>query len=237
MEVQTQIKRVYVLDVSYNGSKGTGLDIQRTPNRSTDASNFIYLTNGGSSIYHGMTVQFSRRFSRGFNLTNTYTFSKSIDDVSTAQNDANLSAERALGNNDQRHNYQTGFTYELPIGKNRKYFANASEKLLNFIAGWTFNGTITLASGTPMTATYTSANGSTSGAAVFGTLRADATGIDPNLSRGDRTVTQFFNTAAFAIPSDQYGTAATRLQGPEPSPSISRFARVFNWMRTIADWI
>ena len=32
LDVQTQLSRLYVLNVSYTGSKGTGLDIMRAPN-------------------------------------------------------------------------------------------------------------------------------------------------------------------------------------------------------------
>jgi hypothetical protein len=217
MDVQAQFSRVYVLDIAYNGSKGTGLTILRAPNRSSNAENFIFETNGGSSIYHGMTVMLNRRFSRGFNITNSYTFSKSIDDApsSVAQNDADLSAERGLSNGDRRHNFQSNITYELPIGQNRKFFAGSSPKLLNFISGWTFNGTFQLASGTPLTARYISSNGNTSGAALYSSLRPDATGAAITLPRDERTVSEFFDTAAFAIPSGPYGTAGRNtITGP-----------------------
>jgi hypothetical protein len=216
-DVQTQLSRLYVLDVAYNGAKGTGLDILRSPNRSSSATEFIYQTNGGSSIYHGLTVQLSRRFSHGFNMTNSYTFSKNIDDSSgsVAQNDADLAAERALSNQDRRHNYQTNFMYELPIGQNRAFFAGASPKVLNLISGWTFNGTITLQSGLPLTAYYASSNGNASGAAIYSSLRPDATGIPASLARGDRTWLKFFNTAAFADPSGLYGNAGRNtITGP-----------------------
>lgn len=217
MDVQAQFSRVYVLDIAYNGSKGTGLTILRAPNRSSDAQNFIFETNGGSSIYHGMTVTLNRRFSRGFNITNSYTFSKSIDDApsSVAQNDADLSAERGLSNGDRRHNFQSNITYELPIGQNRKFFAGSSPKLLNFISGWTFNGTFQLASGTPLTARYISSNGNASGAALYSSLRPDVTGAAITLPRDERTVSEFFDTAAFAIPSGPYGTAGRNtITGP-----------------------
>jgi len=222
--VQTQIARVYALDVSYSGAKGTGLDMLRAPNRWANASTFIYQTSGADSIYHGLSVQFSRRFSRGFNLRSTYTFSKSIDDAlggggsSVAQNDRDLAAERALSSQDQRHNFQMNFAYELPIGQNRAFFAGASPALLNFISGWMFNGTISVASGTPITARYASSSGSGSGAALYNSLRPDATGITDSLPRGERTTQMFFNTAAFAIPSGPYGTAGRNtITGPGSS--------------------
>jgi hypothetical protein len=231
LDIQTQLSRIYVLNVSYNGSKGTGLDILRAPNRSSNAGYFTYQTNGGSSIYHGLNVQLSRRFSRGFNMTNSYTFSKSIDDASggggssIAQNDADLAAERSLSSQDQRHNFQTSFAYELPIGQNRKFFATASAKLLNIISGWTFNGNLTIASGNPLSPRYASSSGSTSSAALYNALRPDATGEEISLPRSERTVQKFFNTAAFSIPSGAYGNAGRNIIPGPGSNSINLSVR------------
>jgi hypothetical protein len=150
-------------------------------------------------------------------MTNSYTLAKSIDSSSggVAQNDSNLAAERARSSQDQRHNFQTGFGYELPFGQNRQFFANASPKLLNFIAGWSFNGNLTLATGNPLTARYASSSGSSSGAALYNALRPDATGIPVTLPRNERTQLEYFNTAAFAIPAGQYGTAGRNtISGP-----------------------
>ncbi len=213
LDVQAQISRLYVLNVTYSGAKGTGLDILRAPNRSSSAANFIYQTNGAESIYHGLSIQLARRFSRGFNMRTSYTFSKSIDDSSgsggsmVAQNDNDLTAERSLSSQDQRHNFQTSFAYELPFGQNRAFFAGASAGALNLISGWTFQGNLTLASGTPLTARYASSNGNASGAALYNSLRPDATGLPVSLPRDERMWSHFFNTAAFAIPAGEYGTA------------------------------
>jgi hypothetical protein len=220
LDIQAQISRLYVLNVAYTGSKGTGLDIMRAPNPSSNAGNFIYQTNGASSILHALNVSLARRFSHGFNVNNSYTLSKSIDDASggggaaVAQNDANLAAERSLSSQDQRHSFQTTFSYELPMGQNRQFFAGASTKVLNFVAGWNVNGTFSMASGSPLTARYTG-SGSGSSAALYNSLRADATGLPVDIARGDRTVMEFFNTAAFAIPAGKYGNAGRNtITGP-----------------------
>jgi outer membrane receptor protein involved in Fe transport len=229
LDVQAQISQLYVLDVAYNGSKGTGLDMLRAPNLSTsllsNAGNFVYQTNGACSILHAMNVTLTRRFSHGFNVNNTYTLSKSIDDASgigggliVAQNDANLAAERSRSSFDQRHNFSTTFSYELPVGQNRKFFANASAKVLNFIAGWNINGSFTLAGGTPLTARILGNVSNNTGTAkgANNSLRADATGLPVSLPWTGRTSAQFFNTQAFAIPSPgQYGNAGRNtITGP-----------------------
>jgi hypothetical protein len=175
-------------------------------------------------MYHGLNLQLSRRFSQGFNMRNSYTFAKSIDNAlgsggaSVAQEDGNLAAERGLSNQDQRHNFQTNFMYELPLGQNRAFFSGASTKVQNLISGWTFNGTLTIAGGMPLSARYSSSSGRSSGAALYNSLRADATGLPISLPRSQRTVQKFYNTAAFSIPSGQYGTAGRNtITGPGSS--------------------
>jgi uncharacterized membrane protein YgcG len=212
LDLQTQLKRVYVLEVAYNGAKGTGLDLLRAPAHPTSVSNFVFQTTGANSIYNGMNVVLTRRFSHGFQISNAYTLSKSIDDASgigggltVAQNDLNLYAERSLSSFDQRHNFSSNFSYELPIGSNRMFFAGTSTKVQNFIAGWSFNGTFTMASGSPLTARYQSST--SSGSSQYNSIRADATGQDPTIAWSDRTMSEYFNTAAFTAPAGQYGTA------------------------------
>lgn len=77
LDVQTQISRLYLVNVTNSGARGTGLDILLVPNRTSNASNFIYQTNGANSIYHGLNVQLLRRFSHGFDMVKSYTLSNS----------------------------------------------------------------------------------------------------------------------------------------------------------------
>jgi len=220
LNIQAQLAQVYALNVGYSGARGTGLDIMRAPKPIGSSGNFVYQTNGANSIYHGLSLQLQRRFSHGFNLTNSYTLSKSIDyssgnGSSVAQNDSNLAAERGLSSQDQRHNFQSSFTFDLPMGQNRMFFAGASTKTLNLVSGWTLNGNLTVASGAPATARYASSSGSGSGAALYNSLRPDVTGAPISLSRGERTIKKFFNTSAFIIPSGAYGNSGRNtITGP-----------------------
>ncbi|HSW40437.1 MAG TPA: TonB-dependent receptor, partial [Acidobacteriota bacterium] len=220
LDIQTAVGRLVSLNIAYTGAKGTGLDILRAPGTGDTMTRFIYQTSGAGSIYHGLNMQVTRRFSRGFNMAASYALSKSIDDAlggsaAVAQNDADPAAERALSDQDQRHNFQTSVTYELPFGENRAFFHGASPRLLNLIAGWTISGNYSMTSGFPMTPRYASGDGGTSGAALYNALRPDATGLPIMLPRGERTVRRYFNTAAFAVPAGTYGTAGRNtISGP-----------------------
>jgi hypothetical protein len=70
-----------------------------------------------------------------------------------------------------------------------------------------------------LSAQYASSSGSVSGAALYNSLRPDATGLPVSLPRGERTAQKFFNTAAFSIPSGQYGDAG-RNTIPGPGSSV-----------------
>jgi len=99
-----------------------------------------YMSNTGHSTYHSGTVQYQNRNSHGLVLNSFYTFSKAIDDcdndygicsgVAPVEN-RNLNKGRA--GYDREHVFVTSFTYELPVGKGRK-FVNGS-KVLDYIVG------------------------------------------------------------------------------------------------------
>lgn len=247
LSVQTQISRLLSINVSYVGSKGIGLDRLRAPNRIVsggtnlieNAGNFRYQTNGAGSILHAMTISTSRRFSRGFNLSGSYKLSKSIDDSSgigggltVAQNDEDLAAERSLSSFDQRHSFQSSFSYELPIGQNRRYFSNASTKILNFIAGWSISGSYRLASGSPQTARISGnvSNNSGTNVGANNSERADYTGVEIGLPRDQRSTTQYFNTEAFTIPAaGKFGNAGRNtIIGPGTNSLSLSLRKSFN---------
>ncbi len=66
---------------------------------------------GASSFYHGMMVEFTRRFGTGVSLNANYTFSKAIDESTDYNSDfqpndqTNRRLERGLSSFDQRHKF------------------------------------------------------------------------------------------------------------------------------------
>ena len=86
---------------------------------------------------------------------------------------------------------------------------------------WSLNSTITLNSGSPLTARVLGAVADAGGSGATGSARADATGLP--VSGGDG----FFNTLAFAAPpGDRYGTAARNtIPGPGQFGMSASFGR------------
>ncbi len=75
--------------------------------------------NGSSSDYHALQLQFQRRLTRGFQALASYSWSKSLDDVSDEYTtgipitDQILRLERGHSDFDIRHVFTTALTYEI----------------------------------------------------------------------------------------------------------------------------
>jgi hypothetical protein len=81
------------------------------------------------------------------------------------------------------------------------------------VSGWTLTGVLTLQSGIPIAITQTTNNNAFAG---FGTQRPNLIG-DPALPAGERSVSRWFNTAAFAT-APQF-TIGTSSRNPVRGPS------------------
>lgn len=111
----------------------------------------------GRQDYHGWQNRLSRRFSQGVTLQAAYTFSKTLEQVSLLNNEVfNLARpletplERRLLQFDVPHKVAVLGTYEVPVGRGKKY-GGSMNPVLNMIAGgWQINGDLTLQKGFPI---------------------------------------------------------------------------------------
>jgi len=105
------------------------------------------------SHYHGLQATVSHHFSKGLYLQSAYTYSKSIDDVSTASvafltrvNDQNSgAASRGLSDFDHRQRFVTSFNYSLP------FLAAHHDAMGYVLGGWETDGVLVAQSGSPIT--------------------------------------------------------------------------------------
>jgi hypothetical protein len=230
--VQRTLPHALVAELGYLGTKGTRLDVQGIPNVAPpgspltaenrrpieDAGAFIYDSSNGNSIYHAAQARLSRRFRRGVSGNLLYTFSKSIDDVSSftgggsgvvAQNFYDLSAERGLSSFDHRHSLTMSYVLSSPgTGTTNSFAAKGWQGKL--IRNWSLSGSITAQTGAPFTATVLGNRSDSSGTGVSGSSRAEATGLPVDIGTG------LFNPLAFALPpTGQYGDAGRNtIPGP-----------------------
>jgi hypothetical protein len=83
---------------------------------------FDVVTNGSTSDYNAMQLQFNRRLSRSLQALASYTWSHSIDtgsagsvgEASNIPSSANFNANRASSDFDIRNSFSVGFTYAIP---------------------------------------------------------------------------------------------------------------------------
>ncbi len=103
----------------------------------------------GRSTYHALTVNLTKRFSRGFELLSSYTWSHSIDDSTDLQStlepqDSRFPfLERGNSDNDQRHRWVTSAVFQTGAG-------HSGENLWrHFLSDFTLAPIIELSSGRP----------------------------------------------------------------------------------------
>lgn len=103
------------------------------------------------SHYSALQATLAHRFGKGLYFQSAYTYSKSIDDVSTASvafltrvNDQNnASASRGLSDFDRRQRFVTSGVYQLP------FFSHTDGVTKTALGGWEASGVLVLQSGAP----------------------------------------------------------------------------------------
>lgn len=146
MTTEQSLGESQALKVSYVGARGRELLRARYLVPSTNP-NFslgygLYLvTNGATSDYHALQVQFQRRLTHGLQALASYTWSHSIDD-----NSSNFvsSAPPIRGNSDfdVRHNFTGALTFDVP-GSYDNFLARA------LLKHWSLDTRITARSALP----------------------------------------------------------------------------------------
>ncbi len=103
----------------------------------------------GNSIYHGLTASLTKRFSKGFEMLSSYTWSHSIDDSADLQSplepaDSRFPGfERSNSYNDQRHRWVTSAVFQTSGVK------SGDSAWKHFIGNFTVAPIIEVASGRP----------------------------------------------------------------------------------------
>ncbi len=161
-----------------------------------------------NSSYNALEASLRKRFSHGLSFLASYTWSKSIDDVSSfnitgsasqpvagendlAQDPNDLAAERGRSMFDARNRFVLSYQWSLPfLQHSTAWYGHA-------LGNWQLNGIMTAMSGTPFTV-FDSNDVSVQGTAPeitgFSANRPNVIG-DPN--SGPRTPAEWFNVSAF----------------------------------------
>lgn len=213
LNAQREIRPGLSVMLGYFGSKGTHLRISRNINQPIaalvsatnpkglpfpklsanspilpgNALNIITeIDSAGNSSYNALWASVNKRLSRGFQMSASYAWSKSIDWNSRnggtfVQDSYNLRGDRGLSDFDARQRFSINWIYDLPFHGNK------------FFEGWELTGITQSQSGNPIVILAGSGFVNLTGTA---TLRPDLVGPvqvlrDPN---------NWFTAAAFAAP-------------------------------------
>jgi hypothetical protein len=125
----------------------------RAPYQGIAPDDFEAFYPNSDSHYNGLQTTVSHHFSKGLYFQSAYTYSKSIDDVSTASvafltrvnNQLSGAASRGLSDFDHRQRFVTSFNYALP------FYANRHDAMGYVLGSWEVNSVIVAQSGAPIT--------------------------------------------------------------------------------------
>jgi len=191
----------------YNGAP-TFSNASGVPNPRLDPQyNSLQLAdNLADSHYDALQTSFDHRFSHGWQMQVSYTFSKSIDNGSgtygldgggIASNPFNMAFDRGLSNFNRKDNFRVSGIYSVPVRVNG--FAGG------LVNGWQVIGVFSYLSGAPANATSAANRVFTGTGSNAGRPNAVA-GCD--LYSGFQTLNSWFNTGCFALqPLGTYGNA------------------------------
>ncbi|HTW66956.1 MAG TPA: carboxypeptidase-like regulatory domain-containing protein [Bryobacteraceae bacterium] len=117
----------------------------------------------GLSSYNALQIDLNRRFRHGFQIRGVYTYAKSLDD-GTALNSSvgsnapgfvmyplNPKLDWGPSTSDVRNSAVINGSWELPLGKGRRWLGNGGRWTGILASGWTLSGIETLQSGLPFT--------------------------------------------------------------------------------------
>ena len=167
-----------------------------------------------NSIYHSMVASVEHKYRNGLVMLMSFTGGKLLDDASqvvsfigqagTKQDFFCRKCEKSVSAQDVPMRLVTSLTYELPVGKGRKFLAGMPKLADALIGGWQVNGINVFQKGIPL------AIGNNGNSANLGApgIRPTATGVDPYKGGdiGDR-LNNYFNQASFSqTPNYAFGT-------------------------------
>jgi hypothetical protein len=102
----------------------------------------------GDASYNALQVRLERRFSAGYTVQSSYTYSKTMEAVSYL-NSTDKALHRVVSELDQTHVFALTAIYELPFGKG-KPLANSNRCVDLLAGGWSLQGVWQAQSGRPL---------------------------------------------------------------------------------------
>jgi len=150
----------------------------------------------GSNELNELEVRVEKRYHNGISFQGAYTWQKNIEVGALGYRDpvGDRQLDRGLGGLGNPQRMTAGWVWELPLGTGRRWMSKGF--LIYPLSGWEINGVATLNTGSWLT--VSSANTELIGNTVS---HPNLIG-NPVLPVGQRSLAEWFNTAAFAVPTE-----------------------------------
>lgn len=196
------------------------------PRRFPNFPNIDYNTNGAGHQYHSLTVEAERRFKSGLSYQASWVWARDIGDLERSRSPENaydLHRERAVWQDIPTHRFVANGIYELPFGKGKHFVKSANRAVQALAGGWQISAIYSFHSGQFLTPQWTGPDpvgitNTTSTTPANVTIRPDVVS-DPNLPASQRTVTRWFDVAAFSAPVK--GSLGTSAKGVIKGPGVN----------------
>jgi len=218
------------LRLSYVGTKATKLVYGRNVNMPAPSTvtfaqsrrpfplfrNIVMRENGGNQMYHALTTQVERKWTRGLSFMGAYTWAKNLTDVdeisgveagTVIENAFNRSRERGDAQYTPRQRWVSTVIWELPVGRGKRFLDSGPAAMV--LGGWQLSGSFIAQTGEYLTPTFAGVDPSNT--QTVGGI-PDRIG-DGNLPSGTRTIDRWFDVSAFAAPAANSGRFGTSGRG------------------------
>jgi len=181
-----------------------------------------------NSNYQALVTKLEKRFSEGFTILTSYTFSTTIGDTACGgaapgnaagcgvQDPTNRRAERARDSQDIPHRLAVSSVWELPFGRGRSFGSNWNGIVDTFLGGWSLGSIVSYASGAPFTPVV-NGNPANTGSIIV----QNRPNVVGDAYSGERTLNRDFNTDAF-VGNNQFELGSA-------GRNILRGRGQFNW--------
>jgi len=170
LNIQHQFSEHDLFEIGYVGNRGVHLsasndaNVPLTPGPGAIQqrrpyptwSGISYQTQDMSNRYNSLQAKFEHRFSYGFSSLFAYTWSKITQYNQSSALGGNTAYEYALAPFDVPQNVAISGSYQLPVGRNRKYLNSTSGFVDAIVGGWQAQTILVIRSGTPFTPTVSS---------------------------------------------------------------------------------
>ena len=232
LDLQRTLPMGIVMNLGYNGARSNHLDVKLAPRALpssilTDPTSLIFNYDEAEAYYKNnqATVRVNKRLEHGVFLGAYYQYGHAIDDASSVNGSSgavvqdwqNLAAQEGHSVLDFRHQVSGNYLFEMPFGPDKYWITSGAGA--HILEGFSVSGNFKFATGGWISPGFEP----TAESVACG----NTSGLRPNLipgqsiTAGGGRLRQWFNTAAYSVPSNtagfcNYFGSATRnsIEGP-----------------------